>query len=299
MFVAVAVFVAFAPLREPATYADESTGAKSATQPGPPTAAPAAVEQVILVRSDAFKKDFPVTVVLPAGYGQAARVANRYGLLVLLHGAGGDNRDWAKEADLRSLATKYGRIIVVPTAGPNSWWVDYAGNPPNFAATFVAGELMAALKKAYRVSDGGGHWITGNSMGGYGAIRIGLAHPELFSCVGGLSACIRPRLWRAKWDLTAAMGPPAGRADLLGSEQVKALKQQNRQVLSILCGRRDSLFMRENQAAHALLSGAGIPHQWLDVDGQHNWAFWKTHLATQLEYFQEQSQKAQSRAGND
>jgi len=253
----------------------------------------AAREQIVQVASASFKKEFPATVVTPAGYDDPALAGKRYPLLVLLHGADGDHRNWADKMDLKPLATKYGRIIVAPTAGPNSWWVDHPGNPPNFAETFVVKELMAAMKTKFRIADAGDHWIAGNSMGGYGALRIGLAHGELFSAVGGLSACIRPSRWGHKWDLTAAMGPPGGRTDLFRSAQVSALAKKA-PILSIICGRRDSLFARENAATHAALSAAGIDHQWLDVDGRHNWEFWTAQLPKQLEYFQEQSEKTKS-----
>jgi len=276
-------------------HAGAADGGAAATQPSQPAAQQGA-EQVIQVRSESFKKDLPATVVLPAGYNDPPNAAKRYRLLVLLHGAGGDHRDWAQQSDLKALATKYDLVIVAPTAGPNSWWVDYAGDPPNFAETYVAKELTAALRKTYRIREGGGHWITGNSMGGYGALRIGLGHPELFSAAGGLSACMQPRRWRDKWDLTTAMGRPGGRVSLFGGEQVQTLRDRKGLALSVLCGRRDSLFMNENRSAHAALANAGIAHQWLDIDGQHNGEFWKAYLPKQLEYFREQSAKAETEA---
>ncbi|MHC4984087.1 MAG: alpha/beta hydrolase, partial [Planctomycetota bacterium] len=257
-------------------------------------AAPAGAEQVIEVPSESFKKSLPATVVLPAGYDDPAAAGRKYPVLLLLHGADGGHADWPKALDLKALATKYERIIVAPTAGPNSWWVDHAGSTPNFGETFVTKELIAAIRAKYRISEAADHWITGNSTGGYGAMRIGLAHGELFSAVGGLSACMQPSKWGDKWGLNAAMGPPQERTDLLGPAQLKALAKKKAPILSIICGKRDSMFAKENRAGHQALEAEGVSHQWLDVDGEHNWAFWKTYLPKQLEYFQDQSRKAET-----
>ncbi|MCE5278637.1 MAG: alpha/beta hydrolase-fold protein [Planctomycetaceae bacterium] len=241
--------------------------------------------RVVTIHSDSFKKDFSATVVLPSEYAKSAKA---YGLIVLLHGVGGDHTDWPKMLPLAPLADKYQRIIIAATAGANSWWVDYGGT--NFAETFVTGELIASLKKqGYRISDGG-HWISGNSMGGWGALRIGLGHPELFSAVGGLSACITPARWRGKidrtWGLTAAMGPAGGRPALFAQQQIAELAKRKGLVLSLLCGQQDGLFEKENNAAHAALEAASVPHQWQVLAGKHNAQFWAENLPRQLEYFQ-------------
>ncbi|MCE5325631.1 MAG: esterase family protein [Planctomycetaceae bacterium] len=241
--------------------------------------------RVVVIHSDSFKKDFSVTVVLPASYEKGDKL---YALVVLLHGVDGDHTDWPKMLPLAPLADKYQRIIVAPTAGPNSWWVDHGGT--NFAETFVTKELIASLKKqGYRIRDGG-HWISGNSMGGWGALHIGLAHPELFSAVGGLSACITPARWKGKidrtWGLTAAMGPAGSRPALFNPQQITELAKRKGLVLSLLCGQQDGLFEKENNAAHAALEAASVPHQWQVLPGKHNAAFWMGNLPKQLEYFQ-------------
>ena len=269
----------------------------------PPAAQPlAAAEKIVQVAGASFGKKLPATVVLPAGYDDPKNARRTYPLIVLLHGAGGGHRDWAESTDLKAVATAYDRIIVAPTTGPNSWWVDCAGPPANHSETFVAKEMIPALRKTFRIRKTSDHWITGNSMGGWGALRIGLAHPELFSAVGGLSACMQPSRWRGKldrtWGLTTAMGPAGRRPSLFGPDQVKALAQRKGLRLSLLCGRGDGLFTGENRQAHQALKAAGIRHQWLDVDGKHNWTFWKAYLPKQLAYFQAQSVKAATAAAD-
>jgi S-formylglutathione hydrolase len=56
--------------------------------------------------------------------------------------------------------------------------------------TFVSKELVAYIDKQYRtLAAAESRGLFGHSMGGYGAIRIGMRHPDVFSSVYAMSAC--------------------------------------------------------------------------------------------------------------
>ena len=84
--------------------------------------------------SPALGRDGQYTVYLPEGYAAATAP---YPVVYLLHGAGGDEWDWLRHGNL--VATLDGLItrgalrpsvVVMPTVGPVSWWV----NGPALAA---------------------------------------------------------------------------------------------------------------------------------------------------------------------
>jgi enterochelin esterase-like enzyme len=56
--------------------------------------------------------------------------------------------------------------------------------------TFVTGDLVSYIDTHYRtIADRRSRGLTGHSMGGYGTIRIGMRHPEIYSSIYIMSAC--------------------------------------------------------------------------------------------------------------
>jgi S-formylglutathione hydrolase len=55
---------------------------------------------------------------------------------------------------------------------------------------YVASELVSYIDAHYRtIANRASRGLAGHSMGGYGTIRIGMKHPEVFSSIYALSAC--------------------------------------------------------------------------------------------------------------
>jgi enterochelin esterase-like enzyme len=80
-------------------------------------------------------------------------------------------------------------IVVIPNHYTNyrgSW---YTNSPLGGKwADFTAIDLVSHIDKNYRtIPDRNSRGITGHSMGGFGAIRLGMLFPDVFSAVYGLS----------------------------------------------------------------------------------------------------------------
>jgi enterochelin esterase family protein len=98
-------------------------------------------------------------------------------------------------------------------------------------------------------------------MGGGQALNIGLAHLDLFSHVGAMSAAVQGDLegrYRALFD-----DPDGTNAKL--------------KLLWIGCGRQDSLFARA-QALSETLATRKIRHIWLPTEGRHTYTVWRNYL---------------------
>ena len=77
-------------------------------------------------------------------------------------------------------------LVVVPQ-GDNGYWSDWLDGQHAWGA-LVPEVLVPALRGAYPVEERpGAHAIAGLSMGGFGALSVGLRHPELFGVVAALS----------------------------------------------------------------------------------------------------------------
>ncbi len=141
--------------------------------------------------------DRQVTVYLPPGY--AAEPNRRFPVVYLLHGYGGTDATWsggianiAEIAD-RTIAAGSARemIVVMPNA-----YSQYLGSMYSNSMTagdwetFLSRDLVSYMDIHYRtIPDRQARGIAGHSMGAYGALRLGMKAPQVFSSVYGLSAC--------------------------------------------------------------------------------------------------------------
>ena len=144
--------------------------------------------------------DRPVVIYLPPGYRSSA---SRYPVVYLLHGFGATKNgaeewtsgDWANVPGMMDRLIAAGRIrkmiVVMPDASTRLGGAFYT----NSAATgnwedFVTRDLVTAIDRRYRtLRRASSRGIAGHSMGGYGAIKLAMKHPEVYGAVYGLSAC--------------------------------------------------------------------------------------------------------------
>jgi putative tributyrin esterase len=144
--------------------------------------------------SPAVQIQLKCSVVLPANYYQSKRY---YPVVYLLHGHTGNYKSWITYAQLPlSLATQYNMIIVLPDAG-NSWYVNWTGSTdgkPHRWEDMIVNDLIPGIDKQYRtVKSRQGRSIGGLSMGGFGALSLGLKNLRLFgfvfSSAGAINFC--------------------------------------------------------------------------------------------------------------
>lgn len=143
------------------------------------------------VDSPSLKRQMPVLVYVPEGYGTSSK---RYPVLYLLHGAGGDENAWCERGGLKARADDMIRRGIIPPAlivmpgCPTCWWVDGAVDK---AETAFWSDLVPAITRRYRTIEARrGRVIAGLSAGGYGAMRYALRYPERFAAVAAFSPAV-------------------------------------------------------------------------------------------------------------
>src|ERR1044072_363643 len=151
------------------------------------TAAPASKRLLtIQFPSKLVGQTLPYVVVLRVNYDQPSAKSDRYPVLYLLHGLGGHYDNWTTRTKLAAYAAQYSMIIVTPE-GNNSWYTDSATVPTEKYETYIVDELIPDVQRRYRtIETRAGRSIAGLSMGGYGALKFGVKHPELFAFAGSL-----------------------------------------------------------------------------------------------------------------
>ena len=146
------------------------------------------------------------SVYLPPSYAQQPR--RRYAVLYLLHGFTDSDDKWfgfsgahfvnvPGATDRADAAGARELIIVMPNAYTKFFGSMYSSS----AATgdweaFVAKDLVAYVDSHYRtLAKRESRGLAGHSMGGYGALRIGMKYPDVFSSLYALSpCCLAPNL---------------------------------------------------------------------------------------------------------
>jgi enterochelin esterase-like enzyme len=141
--------------------------------------------------------DRSVLVYLPPSYETSK---TRFPVVYLLHGFTATNKgDWnSRQLDVvpifdRLIAAKTIRefIVVMPDAHNRLFGSFYTNSiSTGDWEDFITQDLVAFIDGKYRtLAAAGSRGIAGGSMGGYGALKLAMKHPDVFGAVYALSAC--------------------------------------------------------------------------------------------------------------
>jgi enterochelin esterase-like enzyme len=208
-------------------------------------------------------------VYTPLGYAKK----NKYPVLYLLHGIGGDEKEWlnggAPQVILDNLYAE-GKtapmIVVMPNgramkddrATGNIMAPDKVQAFANFEQDLIK-DLIPFIEKHYPVlTDKEHRAIAGLSMGGGQSLNFGLGNPDKFAWVGGFSSA------------------PNTRSPELLVPHPENTKRQLK-LLWISCGDSDNL-IGFSKRTHDYLYEHKIPHIYYVEPGKHDFKVWKNDL---------------------
>jgi S-formylglutathione hydrolase FrmB len=243
--------------------------------------------RVVSIPSAAMHKSFDATVVLPDQYTNG-KGADRYPVVYLLHGSGGDYTDWTANSHIGKLADRYHVILVMPDGGRESWYIDSPVDPRSRYETYVGTEVVAYIDEHFRtIATKQARAITGLSMGGFGALHIALDRPDQFGAAGSISGAVDPRGCENEPGIEQVFGDPARDAGFWNSEAIienaRSLGDA-RIALTIDCGVNDSL-VQSNRTLHERLVELGVPHDYAERPGGHTWKYWANAVQYQVLFF--------------
>lgn len=256
-------------------------------------------------RAASLGRDWTYEIYLPTGYDATAR---RYPVIFLLHGVSDDPTVWQVKAGIVAMADRLiasgalqPSILVMPAAG-RSWYVD----GPEKMETAFAGDLLPEIDRIWRTEpQRQARTIAGISMGGYGAMRLALRHPDRFSAVALLS----PAIYAPEPPpISAARISPAFQAG--GNFDGERWRRLNYPALlddfvrsgwrlrvQLTAGTGDR-YDTGAAARHfaAALQARGRPAEIALFPGAHDWSLWRTTLPLALRFLGGPPQVAQAAA---
>ena len=197
----------------------------------------------------------------------------KYPVLYLLHGIGGDEKEWLNGGQPQVILdnlyaeNKLEPMIVVMPNGRAMKDDRATGNifdkdKVEAFATFekdLLKDLIPYIEKKYPVIKDAEHRaIAGLSMGGGQSLNFGLGNLDKFAWVGGFSSA-----------------PNTKKPEELVPDPVKA--KQNLKLLWISCGDKDGL-ITFSQRTHDYLKTNNVPHIYYVDHGYHDFKVWKNSL---------------------
>ena len=232
-----------------------------------------------------------VLVVTPPSY--ASSPGRRYPVLYFLHDGYGDvrtleRRGVAAEALRRMREGTLPEFLIVAPDGPGTWFSDSHDGKTLFEQYLVK-DLPEAIAGRYRVLPGApARGITGISMGGYGAVKTALKHPDFYGAVSALSGAIIPFGWNelpryswvARWTLKRTFGGKKDDNSLDANDAWLMLWglcfEKPPFEVELRAGSEDFYGLDRVAAQYGmLLNERGIPTTVVIEPGNHDWSYWK------------------------
>ncbi len=232
--------------------------------------------------SPGLNMDRRLTVYTPAGYENSKE---KYPVLYLLHGAGGDEEAWTtlgRAAQILDNLIAQGKakpmIVVMPNGnviqdaapgqGSQGMYKPQFMVPKTMDGTYEENfvDIMNFVEKNYRVkTDKANRAVAGLSMGGFHSLHISRYYANKFDYVGLFSAAIMPN---------------ANVTSKVYEDFDATLKKQmdnGYKVYWIGIGKTDFLYKNVTEYKQKL-DAMGMPYTYRESDGGHIWRNWRVYL---------------------
>ena len=241
--------------------------------------------------SEALSLSTSMTVILPQAtstqIGMTGTVrSGGHPTLYLLHGLSDDDTIWSRRTSIERYVAELGLAVVMPQVNRSFYADEHTGNA---YWTFVAEELPRIARSFFPLSGRREDtFVAGLSMGGYGAFKLALNHPDRFAAAASLSGVldIATREQRPDWGTHFADGVFGGTAagtqnDLI--HLVSAADPEALPELYLCCGTEDPLFV-DNERFLEVAGKRGIPVTSEFSPGDHEWGYWDAKIQDVLRW---------------
>ncbi len=243
--------------------------------------------RLVTLHSPALRRRAEMSVWLPERHEREPLP-----LLLLLHGVHGSHWNWWAQGQVPETAQAMidaGELrpfaIVMPSDG---LWGDGSGYVPHRdfdAEAWVMEDVPGCLAEILPAIRTERFYLSGLSMGGFGALRLGMKHAGKVLGISAHSAVTRLE------GLAAHVREPIEEYRFSGDEDTEILHWAgaNRTALPPIrfdCGCDDAL-LAPNRALHAMLVERGIPHTYEEYEGGHTWEYWQTQVRRTLRFVSE------------
>jgi len=232
-------------------------------------------------RGDSIAKQTNMTVILP----QDAESDGPFPVLYLLHGLSDDDSIWSRRTSVERYVSGMPLIIVMPDSG-RGFYTD-AVHGLAYESHIIQDVMGFADRFFPTVPERSGRAVEGLSMGGYGAMKLGLKHPDLFCSVVAHSSALDIAQLLHSEERHAELGRIFGDDPAECDNDVFVLAEQTERAdlpaIRFDCGTEDGL-LEQNRRFHEHLERLSIGHEYEEFPGGHEWGYWDQRVQEALHF---------------
>jgi enterochelin esterase-like enzyme len=242
----------------------------------------------ITVKSKALRKRADISVFFPKGVASEAIK----GIVILLHGVYGSHWAWSLKGGVHKTtqnlideARIHPMLLIMPSDG---LFGDGSGYLPHYTENYedwIVSDLPSLIYEIQtNLPPNIPLFITGLSMGGYAAMRLGAKYPQVFKTFSGLSSITefsQLKQFLENQDDTEL------KENIMAEESILQWILANKPLLPLFrfdCG-KDDILIEPNRKLHQALMKNNIPHIYEEYDGAHEWLYWQEHIVDTLIFF--------------
>ena len=213
-------------------------------------------------------------------------------LLILLHGVYGSHWNWWACGHAPQIAAEMTRAgtmrpfaIAMPSDGLWGEGSGYVAHRDFDAEAWIVEDVPGFVGEVLPRVRTDRFYLSGLSMGAYGALRLGMKHAAKVKGISAHSAVTRIQ------NLQAFVQEPMEEYLSGGEANAEILHwaSLNRAALPPLrfdCGLDDSL-LEDNRALHRALVDLNVPHTYEEHSGGHTWEYWQEQVRSTFRFVAE------------
>ena len=211
------------------------------------------------------------------------RIDDEVRVLYLLHGLGANADEWTRFSMIEAYAKIYDFAVVMPDG--NRSFYQNAPSGPHYLE-WVSQELPSIIHAWFNLPSDREHtFIAGESMGGYGALSIGLDNPDAYGGIVALSPVTDPvnlandfsELFFGIVEQAAVFGSGGpSQADSIAAKAERSVRQNGAESIPriIQMVGADDPFAPYVESTTCELTKLGIENSYSSWPGRHDFLFW-------------------------
>lgn len=213
-------------------------------------------------------------------------------VLYLLHGLSDDHTAWTRLSNIERYVRELPLIVIMPN-GERSFYTDAKERLKSDFETYLTRDIIGFVDRTFQtIPSREGRVTAGLSMGGYGAFKLALKHPDKFCAAVSHSGAVdfargdftRTDGWGQEWRPIMGSHPAGGPDDIFALAE--SIDRNTLPSLRFDCGTEDFL-LDHNRALQTHLTALGLPHEYEEHPGGHDWAYWDLYIQDTLKFFSE------------
>lgn len=226
--------------------------------------------------SDSLGMCIPVDILMP---NSLLRGQNAAKVMYLLHGLSDDETVWARRTNLEMHVDGRGLCVVMPTVH-RSFYTNIDQGPQYW--TYISEELPEIIGRFLRVSSAREDtFAAGISMGGYGAVKLGLRCPERFCAVAPISGALDMKnQTNLLVEYESIFGKQIKPEDDVMQLLDRCAPSKEKPRIIQFCG-VDDFLRNDNIAFYQKAQQLGYDITYTEEHGNHGWSYWD-HVILQV-----------------